>query len=56
VAATGEGTTGRALPTLGIVGVTGAVGRVVLDVLPTRHSHWSRVRLAAGIRHVEPAL
>ena len=37
----GEGTTEGALPTLGIVGATGAVGRVVLDVLPTRHTHWS---------------
>ena len=54
--ATGEGTAGSALPTLGIVGVTGAVGRVVLDVLPTRHSHWSRVRLAAGVEDVGSTL
>jgi len=56
VAATGEGTAGGALPTLGIVGVTGAVGRVVLDVLPTRHSHWSAVRLAAGAEDVGTTL
>ena len=56
MAATGEGTAGGALPTLGIVGVTGAVGRVVLDVLPTRHSHWSRVRLAAGAEDVGSTL
>ncbi|HET6967351.1 MAG TPA: hypothetical protein VFI44_03685, partial [Ornithinibacter sp.] len=35
-------------PTLGVVGVTGAVGRVVLDVLPTRDTHWGSIRLAAG--------
>ena len=52
MAATGEGTRGDALPTLGIVGVTGAVGRVVLDVLPTRHTHWGAVRLAAGAEDV----
>jgi aspartate-semialdehyde dehydrogenase len=56
VAVTGEGTAGGALPTLGIVGATGAVGRVVLDVLPTRHSHWSRVRLAAGVEDVGATL
>ena len=37
-----------AWPTLGIVGVTGAVGRVVLDVQPMRDPHWGRIRLAAG--------
>ena len=53
---TGEGVIGGALPTLGIVGATGAVGRVVLDVLPTRHSHWSAVRLAAGAEDVGTTL
>ena len=53
---TGEGTTGDVLPTLGIVGATGAVGRVVLDVLPTRHTHWSAVRLAAGAEDVGTTL
>jgi len=56
VAATGEGRADGALPTLGVVGVTGAVGRVVLDVLPTRHSHWSAVRLAAGDEDVGTTL
>ena len=36
--------------------MTGAVGRVVLDVLPTRHSHWGRVRLAAGVEDVGSTL
>ncbi|WP_392543325.1 aspartate-semialdehyde dehydrogenase [Oryzobacter telluris] len=30
------------------MGATGAVGRVVLDVLPTRDTHWDGIRLAAG--------
>ncbi len=42
------GAEGVGRPTLGIVGATGAVGSVVLDVLPTRDSHWDDVRLAAG--------
>ncbi|MEO5608950.1 MAG: aspartate-semialdehyde dehydrogenase [Ornithinibacter sp.] len=40
--------TPTAWPTLGIVGVTGAVGRVVLEVLPMRDPHWGHIRLAAG--------
>ena len=56
MAVTEEGTTGAAMPTLGIVGATGAVGRVVLDVLPTRHTHWSAVRLAAGEEDVGSTL
>ena len=43
-------------PTLAVVGATGAVGRVVLDVLPTRHSHWAQVRLAAGSEDVGTVL
>ena len=43
---------GGAMPTLGIVGVTGAVGRVVLDVLPTRHVHWGAIRISAGAEDV----
>ncbi|HZB67954.1 MAG TPA: aspartate-semialdehyde dehydrogenase [Ornithinibacter sp.] len=39
-------------PTLAVVGVTGAVGRVVLDVLPTRDTHWGSIRLAAGAEDV----
>jgi aspartate-semialdehyde dehydrogenase len=56
VAATDAGRTGAGLPTLGIVGATGAVGTVVLDVLPTRHAHWSGVRLAAGVEDVGSTL
>ena len=47
-----ESTMERGLPTLGIVGATGAVGKVVLDVLPTRHTHWGSIRLAAGAEDV----
>ena len=39
-------------PTLGIVGATGAVGKVVLEVLPTRDTHWDGIRLAAGAEDV----
>jgi aspartate-semialdehyde dehydrogenase len=56
VGTTEEEIIGGPLPTLGIVGATGAVGRVVLDVLPTRHSHWSAVRLAAGAEDVGTTL
>jgi aspartate-semialdehyde dehydrogenase len=35
-------------PTLGVVGVTGAVGKVVLQVLMMRRHVWGAVRLAAG--------
>ncbi|MFQ6172138.1 aspartate-semialdehyde dehydrogenase [Oryzobacter sp. R7] len=48
----GQDPTGGGRPTLGIVGATGAVGRVVLDVLPTRDTHWDGVRLAAGAEDV----
>lgn len=39
-------------PTLGIVGGTGAVGRVVLQVLPMRRHVWGEVRVAAGAEDV----
>ncbi|NHA67899.1 aspartate-semialdehyde dehydrogenase [Phycicoccus flavus] len=39
-------------PTLGVVGATGAVGRVVLQVLPMRRQHWGAVRVAAGAEDV----
>ncbi len=42
----GTGTDRR--PTLAVVGVTGAVGRVVVQVLAMRRHHWGAVRLAAG--------
>ncbi|GGL44187.1 aspartate-semialdehyde dehydrogenase [Phycicoccus endophyticus] len=35
-------------PTLGIVGGTGAVGAVVLQILPLRRHLWGQVRVAAG--------
>ena len=34
--------------TLAVVGATGAVGRVLLQVLPTRAVVWDRVKLAAS--------
>ena len=43
--------TGRR-PTLAVVGVTGAVGKVVLQVLTMRRHHWGDVRLAAGAEDV----
>lgn len=39
-------------PTLGVVGATGAVGRVVLQVLPVRRQHWGAIRIAAGAEDV----
>lgn len=39
-------------PTLGIVGATGAVGKVVLQVLPMRRHAWGEVRVAAGTEDV----
>lgn len=39
-------------PTLAVVGVTGAVGKVVLQVLTMRRHHWGDVRLAAGAEDV----
>ncbi len=43
-------------PTLGIVGVTGAVGRVVLQILPMRRHAWGEVRIAAGAEDVGTVL
>ena len=34
--------------TLAVVGATGAVGRVLLQVVPTRAVVWDRVKLAAS--------
>ena len=39
-------------PSLGIIGATGAVGRVVLSVLPMRRHRWGRLRVAAGTEDV----
>ncbi|QIM22742.1 aspartate-semialdehyde dehydrogenase [Phycicoccus sp. HDW14] len=43
-------------PTLGIVGATGAVGRVVLQVLPMRRHAWGEVRVSAGAEDVGTVL
>lgn len=43
-------------PTLGIVGATGAVGRVVLQILPMRRHAWGEVRIAAGAEDVGTVL
>ena len=48
-------TPAAALPrpmTLAVVGATGAVGRVLLQVLPTRAVVWDRVKLAASSEDV----
>ncbi len=37
-------------PTLAIVGATGAVGTVMLDVVSTRDDVWGEIRLAASAR------
>ncbi|MFD8592641.1 aspartate-semialdehyde dehydrogenase [Streptomyces sp. NPDC059637] len=37
-------------PTLAVVGATGAVGGVVLELLSTRHDVWGRIRLVASER------
>ena len=41
---------GRSKPTLAIVGATGAVGTVMLDVLSTRDHVWGEIRLVASAR------
>src|SRR6201996_7023425 len=37
-------------PTLAVVGATGAVGTVMLDLLSTRHDVWGEIRLVASPR------
>jgi aspartate-semialdehyde dehydrogenase len=37
-------------PTLAVVGATGAVGTVMLDLLSTRHDVWGEIRLIASAR------
>src|SRR6201986_3420775 len=39
-----------AKPTLAVVGATGAVGTVMLDLLSTRHDVWGEIRLVASPR------
>ena len=46
----GGGRAGRAKPTLAIVGATGAVGTVMLDVVSTRDDVWGEIRLIASAR------
>ena len=38
------------LPTLAVVGATGAVGTVMLDILSTRKNVWGEIRLVASAR------
>ncbi|MDA0566791.1 aspartate-semialdehyde dehydrogenase [Streptomonospora sp. S1-112] len=38
------------LPTLAVVGATGAVGTVMLDILSTRENVWGEIRLVASAR------
>ena len=37
-------------PTLAVVGATGAVGTVMLDILSTRENVWGEIRLIASAR------
>jgi aspartate-semialdehyde dehydrogenase len=41
---------GEAKPTLAVVGATGAVGTVLLDILSTRRDVWGEIRLSASAR------
>ncbi|MBA2560909.1 MAG: aspartate-semialdehyde dehydrogenase [Propionibacteriales bacterium] len=41
---------GEAKPTLAVVGATGAVGTVMLDILSTRRDVWGEIRLLASAR------
>jgi aspartate-semialdehyde dehydrogenase len=43
-------------PTLAVVGATGAVGTVMLDLLSTRHDVWGEIRLVASARSAGRAL
>ena len=45
-----SGRPGAAKPTLAVVGATGAVGTVMLDLLSTRDDVWGEVRLIASPR------
>jgi aspartate-semialdehyde dehydrogenase len=46
----GKGKQGGRRPTLAVVGATGAVGTVMLDVISTRDDVWGEVRLVASAR------
>src|SRR5260221_14352864 len=45
-----RGKQARRKPALAIVGATGAVGTVMLDVVSTRDDVWGEIRLAASAR------
>jgi len=45
-----RGPQGQPKPTLAVVGATGAVGTVMLDVVSTRDDVWGEIRLAASAR------
>ena len=47
---TGTTDKGRRKPTLAVVGATGAVGTVMLDLLSTREDVWGEIRLIASAR------
>jgi aspartate-semialdehyde dehydrogenase len=38
-------------PSLAVVGATGAVGTVMLDILSKRENVWGEIRLAAQVRN-----
>ena len=40
----------RARPSLAVVGATGAVGTVMLDLLSSREDVWGEIRLVASAR------
>jgi aspartate-semialdehyde dehydrogenase len=46
----GKGKQGGRRPTLAVVGATGAVGTVMLDVISTRDDVWGEIRLVASAR------
>jgi len=48
--ATVPGKQGKGRPTLAVVGATGAVGTVMLDVISTRDDVWGEIRLVASAR------
>lgn len=48
--AAGSAAGGRSKPTLAVVGATGAVGTVMLELLSTRRDVWGEIRLIASAR------
>ncbi|HWS34334.1 MAG TPA: aspartate-semialdehyde dehydrogenase, partial [Actinoplanes sp.] len=45
-----------AQPTLAVVGATGSVGSVMLELLSSRRNHWGEIRLIASARSVGKSL